>query len=123
MRNLILLTAFALPMAATSMMAQQPKVQNGQVSTSTASLASEIDTLKAKDAVSWVAYTIPTSHRIQNGWNPDGVSYLENEGRHDDNDDRNDSAKESYRVLLLIRVANHAVEKIRVEDPDRKLDA
>jgi len=123
MRNLILLTALVLPMPATSMMAQQPKIQNGQVSTSTASLASTIDTLKARDAVAWVAYTIPTSHHIQNGWDPDRVSYLEGDNRHDDSDDRNDTAKETYRALLLIRIAGHAVEKIRVEDPDRKLDA
>lgn len=122
MRSLILLTALALPVVA-PVMAQQPKIQNGQVSTSTSSLASELDALKGKDAVGWVAYTIPTAHRIQNGWNPDGVSYLENENRHDDSDDRNGNTKETYRALLLIRVANHAVERIRVEDPDRKLDA
>ncbi|MEK6397255.1 MAG: HEAT repeat domain-containing protein, partial [Terriglobus sp.] len=122
MRTLILLTSLALPVVVPSM-AQQPQVQNGQVSTSTSSLTSAIDALKGKDTVGWVAYTIPTSHRIQNGWNPDGVSYLENENRHDDSDDRNDSRKETYRALLLIRVANHAMERIRVEDPDRKLDA
>lgn len=122
MRTLTLLASLALPVVVPAM-AQQPHVQNGQVSTSNSSLTSSINALKAKDAIAWVAYTIPTSHRIQNGWNPDGVSYLENENRHDDSDDRNDSTKETYRALLLIRVANHAVERIRVEDPDRKLDA
>lgn len=123
MRNLILLTALALPMTVPVMLAQQPHIQNGQVSTSTSSLASEVDSLKKQNAISWVAYTIPTSHRIQNGWNPDGVSYLEGDNRHDDTDDKNETTKESYRALLLIRIADHAVEKIRVEDPDRKLDA
>ncbi|MEZ2346817.1 HEAT repeat domain-containing protein [Terriglobus sp. RCC_193] len=118
MRKIILLSLLALPLAA-----QQPKIQNGQFSVaSTSNLTSEINALKSANTVSWLTYTIPTSRKIQNGWNPDSVAYLESD--HDrDRNDQNDNTHESYRALLLLRVADHAVQAIRVEDPERKLDA
>lgn len=118
MRKMILLSLLALPLAA-----QQPKIQNGQFSVaSTSNLTSEINALKAANTVSWLAYAIPTSRRIQNGWSSDSVAYLEND-RDRDRNDRNEDAHESYRALLLLRIADHAVQTIRVEDPERKLDA
>lgn len=118
MRKMILLSLLALPLAA-----QQPKVQNGQFSVaSTSNLTSEINTLKAANTVSWLAYTIPTSRRIQNGWNYDSIAYLEGDHNRDRND-QNDNPHESYRALLLLRIADHAVQTVRVEDPERKLDA
>jgi len=118
MRKLILLTAFALPLVA-----QQLHIQNGAFSTvSSGNLSTEINTFKAQDAVTWLAYTVPTSHRIQNGWSTDQVAYLE--GGHDREERQEQTEnKESYTALLLLRIANHAVQTIRVDDPDRKFDA
>lgn len=122
MRTLLLLTALALPLTS---VAQQPHVQNGQLHTaSTSNLSAEIDALKSHDAVAWLAYTIPTAHHIQNGWDAKGVDYLEGNGNRTNDDDTKSSApKETYRALLLVRIANHAVNNIRVEDPERTLDA
>lgn len=119
MRRLILLAALALPLAA-----QQPRIQNGALSVaSVSSLSAELDRLKAQDAVTWLAYTIPTPHRIQNGWDPDHVTYLEGNHNRDEQDEQTGAPKEIYRALLLLRVANHQVQAVRVEDPDRKIDA
>lgn len=121
MRTLLLLAALALPLTSVG---QQPHVQNGQLHTaSTSNLSAEIDALKSHDAVAWLAYTIPTSHHIQNGWDPNGVDYLEGNGKHNEDDSQSSAPKQTYRALLLLRIANHAVGNIRVEDPDRTLDA
>jgi hypothetical protein len=118
MRKLILLAAFAVPLAA-----QQLHVQNGAFSTvSSGSLSAEINTLKAENTITWLAYPVPTSRRVQNGWSTDQVAYLE--GKHDrEAPQEKTESKDSYRALLLLRIADHAVQTIRVDDPDRKLDA
>ena len=116
MRRLILLATLALPLAA-----QQPRLQNGTLTTaSQTSLQAELHQLQAGNSTTWVAYTIPTATRINDSSNE--TTYLEGEHFDHDGPTRQPNAP-TYRALVLLRIVDHAVNTVRVANPDRKLDA
>jgi HEAT repeat protein len=116
MRRLLLLAALALPLAA-----QQPQLQNGTLTTASATNPqTELNHLQSENVTTWLAYTVPTTHRIDD-YSSD-TTYLEGE-HHDHDRDRQPSATSSERVLILLRVSDHAVSNVRIANPTRKLDA
>lgn len=117
MRRLVLLLAvLALPLAA-----QQPQIQNGTVTTDAANNPqTELNRLLTQNTTTWLAYTVPTIQRIDDYSND--TTYLEGE-HYSVSNDRKPAAASSSRVLILIRVADHAVSNVRIANPSRKLDA
>ena len=108
-----------------SLLAQQPEILHGQLSTHTASrgLSLELDTLKRENAQLWVGYSIPVSDRFNSGWGSNGVTYLEGGNRGDRDDDAKESAPSFNHADVLIRISGNSIERLQVESPDRKLDA
>ena len=109
---------------APSLLAQQPTITHGQVTTETASqgLGKVIDGLKQQKEVVWVGYSIPVVSKFSSGWNSSNVDYLEGNGNAIVNESDGNS-KSSDHAVILLRVADGAVMKVRVENPDRELDA
>lgn len=117
MRRLILLaTLFALPLAA-----QQPQVQNGRLTTDAQTNPQvELNKLLAGGETTWLAYTVPTPNHVD--YNSNEVTYLEGDHYSRSNDTRQPGAP-TYRALILLRIADHAVGSVRIADPSRKIDA
>lgn len=112
----------ALSSAAT--LAQQPQFNHAQLTTTAAAhgLNAEFDTLKREAAPLWVGYSIPVAEKTSSGWNS-RISYLEAD-HPNSTDDRLNSNNVSYdHAVILFRIANHAIEKIHVDNPDRQIDA
>jgi HEAT repeat protein len=108
-----------------TLFAQQPTISHGQVTTEAADhgLSTVLDGLeRQKDAV-WVGYSIPVTGKFSSGWNSNHIEYLEgnNNGSEVNNSDGNNPS--SDHAVILLRVADGAVMKLRVESPDRELDA
>ncbi len=109
---------------ATASFAQQPTILHGQVTTETANhgLGTVIDGLKQqKDAV-WVGYSIPVVNKFSSGWNSSRIDYLEGNKGAGVNESEGNNQSSDHAVILL-RVADGAVMKLRVESPERQLDA
>jgi HEAT repeats len=103
--------------------AQQPQVTHAQVTAKSADrgLATELEALKRENGPVWVGYSIPVVERFSNGWDSGRVAYLEGVRSSVEVDDS--SARPSFdHALVLMRVADGSVEKVRVESPDRELD-
>jgi HEAT repeat protein len=110
--------------AATTLSAQQPTIVHGQVTTETANqgLGRVIDGLKQqKDAV-WLGYSIPVINKFSSGWNSNRIDYLEGNNNVTVNESGEGNQSFDHAVILL-RVADGAVMKLRVESPERELDA
>ncbi len=104
--------------------AQQPTVVHGQVTTEAANhgLGRAIDGLKQqKDAV-WVGYSVPAISKFSSGWNSSRVDYLEGNGDAITNESEGNNQSSDHAVILL-RIADGAIMKLRVESPERELDA
>jgi len=104
--------------------AQQPTVVHGQVTTEAANhgLGRAIDGLKQqKDAV-WVGYSVPAISKFSSGWNSSRVDYLEGNGDAVTNESEGSNQSSDHAVILL-RIAEGAIMKLRVESPERELDA
>jgi HEAT repeat protein len=116
-------TLTAVICASTAVLGQQPTVNHAQLTTQAADhgLSAALDTLKRQNAPLWAAYAIPVSDGLSSGWRSNGVEYLE-EDHHSDGNDGNESRSFDHAVILL-RLDNGAVTKLRVESPDRQLDA
>ncbi len=107
-----------------TLFAQQPTVSHGQVTTEAADhgLGTVLDGLKRqKDAV-WIGYSIPVTGKFSSGWNSNHIEYLEGDNGSAVNDSDGNNQSFDHAVILL-RVADGAVMKVRVESPDRELDA
>ena len=114
MRTLVLLAAFAMPLAA-----QQPTVQNGQsVVLPASSLTAAI---KAQRGAVWLAYTVPAIKSAHGNWDSDGIAYLEGNRREEDR--RQTVPGANYQALVLLRVEDGTVRNLRLEEPGRTLDA
>jgi HEAT repeat protein len=110
--------------AAHALFAQQPTIVHGQVVTEVANqgLSTVIDGLKRQKEPIWVGYSIPVINKFSSGWNSDRIDYLEVNGNAvvDESEGNN---RASDHAVILLRVADGAVMKLRVEDPERQLDA
>lgn len=118
------LIAAVVILSTSAALAQQPQFTNAQLTVTAAShgLNTELDTLKREGGPLWVGYSIPVAENISSGWNS-RIAYLEANGP-SYSDAAPSSINRSYdRAVLLFRIADHAIEKIHVDHPDRQLDA
>ena len=107
-----------------TLLAQQPTISHGQVTPEAANhgLGTVLDGLKRqKDAV-WVGYSIPVTGKFSSGWNSNHIEYLEGNNGSVANDSDGNNQSFDHAVILL-RVADGVVMKLRVESPERELDA
>jgi hypothetical protein len=118
------LTATLILVVAARVLAQQPSVVHGQVTTESANhgLGKVIDGLKQQKDVLWVGYSIPVISRISSGWNSSRVDYLEGNGDANVNESEANT-QPSDHALILLRIAAGGIMKLRVESPERELDA
>jgi len=125
MKYLARLSAFTIVLFAASILfAQQPEILHGQVTTQNVDhgLATALDTLKHEKAPLWAGYAIPVVEKFSNGWNNDRVAYLEGDHTYSSGDSAKNTRTFDH-ALILLRIDGEAVEKLRVENPERQLDA
>ncbi len=125
MRQLIRVCAFAMSVAvASTLPAQQPQIIHAQLTTQSASrgLGAEIDNLKRSDVTAWLGYSIPVAEHLHNGWNSDQIAYLEEDHHTGSYSGAGKDSPQDHAVLLF-RIASGHVDKLRVESPDRQIDA
>jgi HEAT repeat protein len=111
--------------SAAAALAQQPQFIHATLTTTAADhgLNAALDTLKRESSPLWVGYSIPVAEKFSSGWYS-RVSYLEADHPNYKKDDTLNSSNTSYNhAVILFRIANHAVEKIHVDNPGRQLDA
>ncbi|MGD0444885.1 MAG: HEAT repeat domain-containing protein [Edaphobacter sp.] len=110
--------------AASSLFAQQPTITHGQVVMEAADhgLKTAIDSQKRQKDAGWLGYSVPIVSKFSSDWNSRGIDYLEGNG---DSimDDSEGSRRTADRAVILLRIADGAVMKVKVESPDRSLDA
>lgn len=118
-----ILVATAILSGTTALFAQQPTIVHGQVTTEVADhgLSGAIDSLKRQKDAMWVGYSIPVVSKFS-GWNSSHIDYLEGNGDSIVSDSE-ENRQSSDHAVILFRVADGVVMKVRVEDPERQLDA
>jgi HEAT repeat protein len=125
MRTLVrLLIATAAISTATTLTAQQPAVVHAQLKVESADhgLKSALDGLKRQSTAAWVGYSIPVSDSFSSSWNSPRVEYLE--GGNSPNESENTPTTKSFdHAIILLRITDGAVTKLRIESPERQLDA
>ena len=114
----------ALSVGSVLLAQEAPKVLHAQYSTQSAArgLGPQLDLLKHGAGPVWAGYLIPVEEhfRMSNGR---GVSYLEGGYRRSGEEQSDGDRTASDHAVVLLRIASGHVEKIRVESPDRQLDA
>lgn len=122
MRAISLRLALALSFFPLSLAAQQPTVEHAQLTTATVNhgLAAELTQLERTPGTSWVGYAVPVLSEFHTGDSNGRVSFLE--GDHHENYSRESDVTFDH-VNILMRFEGGQVEKLRLENPDRKLDA
>lgn len=110
--------------AGVSLRAQQPAIVHAELTTKTAEhgLRAELQAAERTAAPVWVGYMIPAAERISSGWGSDRTSYLEGDRWTGEHQERENRPMQDHAVVLL-RVSGGAVGKLRVESPDREIDA
>ena len=124
MRLLLSLTAAAI--LATHLPAQQPTVVHAQLTAEAAPNGPRpvLGRLERSGQTAWLAYSIPTNDKVYLGNHSQTISYLESENANWSSGSQNDSSNPAEdHVLLLFRIANHHIGKLRVESASRTLDA
>ena len=119
---LALVTLFTATSAAP---AQQPEILHAQLFTQTAAggLAPVFHALEAAHASLWVGYTVPVSGRFESGWNASRVIHLDESGAHTYTQGDPNRAMPQDHAVLLLRLSAGIPDKLRVESPDRQIDA
>lgn len=122
--------SFLFTLAATVLLiaplpAQQPATVHAQLTTEAAPNGPRpaLDRLQRSGQTAWLAYTIPTAKNLYIGGSSPRIAYLE--GDHpwkSGNSDNLINTSEDH-ALLLFRIADHHVGKLRVESPSHTLDA
>jgi HEAT repeat protein len=109
---------------ASSVSAQQPTVVHGQATTEAVEhgLNSALDGLKRQNSAMWIGYSIPVVSKFSSGWDSDKIAYLEGKSDSVVNDSEKSNASSDHAVILL-RIADGVLMKLRVENPERELDA
>jgi HEAT repeat protein len=112
-----------MTMATAAGLAQQPAVDHAQLTARSAEhgLAAELQTVKQGGSPIWIGWSVPVQGGFSSGWDTDHPVMLEGEGRYNDGDHK--QSKRFDHAMILLRVAGGTAEKLRVEQPDRKLDA
>jgi HEAT repeat protein len=109
---------------APALFSQQPIIVHGEVMTQTPDhgLDTVLNGLKRQKDVAWVGYSIPVAGKFSSGWNSNRIEYLEGNSDSAVNNSE-DNSQSSDRAVILLRVADGAVMKVRVESPEREFDA
>jgi hypothetical protein len=115
--------AITILSASTAMLAQQPTILHSQATTEAVDhgLAAALDGLKRQNSAMWVGYSIPVTSKFSSGWNSGNIAYLEGNGDSVVNDSEKSNPSSDHAVILL-RIADGALMKLRVESPERELD-
>ncbi len=123
MRSLSLSLAFVAALLCWQVRAQQPTVVHAQFAATAVGrgLAAELTQQEKSSAPSWVGYAVPVASEFHAGGNPGSVSFLEGGDHSASYSGWNDATFD--RVNILMRIADGRIEKLRLESPDRKLDA
>jgi hypothetical protein len=122
MRIFLRLAIAAIALSATDLLvSQQPTILHGQVTTEGHGLGPALDSAKKAAGITWVGYSVPVVSKFSNGWRSNDIEYLEGTSSEVTQSDEN--RKTFDHANILIRVADGAVTKIRVSEPDRQLDA
>ncbi len=121
MRALLLLLATAFATSLT-LRAQQPEIVHARLTTETAAhgLQAELAAIERSGAPTWVGYRIPTDGHFSSGGSDARVAYLE--GDHPTAYRNSEPNAPQDHAILLLRL-DREVGKLRVESPDRTLDA
>lgn len=124
MRILATTVVFATLAAAPAIRAQQPEVIHAQVSTQPAgALASTIDSLEHQASPLWVGYAVPVTHKFSTGWGNDQVAFLEGDHNAVSKTTESEPNQTFDHTNILLRIEAGAITKLRVESPNRQLDA
>lgn len=116
------LVFIAIAAAPAVMPAQQPEVTHAQLTTQpTNNLSATIQSLQQQNTPLWIGYSIPVINKFSTGWSNDSIAYLE--GNYDSRTSSGDTKPAFDHANILLRSENGAITKLRVESPDRKLDA
>ena len=122
MRSLV---PFTLLLVAPLLPAQQPSTVHAQLTTESApnGPGPALERLEHSGRTAWLAYTIPTSTSFSVGQNSSRIAFLEDDHPWPSGETRTSTNTPEDHALLLFRVADHHVGKLRVESPSRTLDA
>jgi HEAT repeat protein len=122
MRFFLRLAIAAIVLSTTNaLLSQQPTILHGSVTTDDHGLGPALDAAKKATGITWIGYSVPVVSKFSNGWNSNNIEYLE--GSSSEVTQSDEDRKTFDHANILIRVADGAVTKIRVEEPDRQLDA
>jgi HEAT repeat protein len=107
------------------MQAQQPKIVHAQLTTEAGSqgLNALLHGLKHQTNPQWIGYAVPVMNNFSSGWNERRVTYLEGNGDSNGNSVDGHNSRTFDRTVILLRVADGSVIDLRIENPDRELDA
>ncbi|NYF78986.1 HEAT repeat domain-containing protein [Granulicella arctica] len=127
MRHLTCTFIFGTLLSASSVIiAQQPpSIVHAQLSTASASngLEPQLERMKHTDAPTWVGYSIPVAEDFHSGSQSDHIAYLEGDHAGDSYNTIDKENTPFDHAVVLLRIASGHIENIRLENPDRQLDA
>jgi HEAT repeat protein len=119
-----LFVAVGLLSAEPMMSAQQPKIVHAQLTIQFGDqgLNPVLHSQRRQSAPQWIGYSIPILNRISSGWSKNEPIYLE--GDRDSSRHVEESSKQTFdHAAVLLRVIDGSISSLRIEDPDRELDA
>ena len=122
MRSIALVLVLGVLLSAPITMAQQPTILHAKISTRSAEqgLAAQVDQLKRRSEPTWIGYQITVGKNFHSGGNSASVVYLENAEQYD----RGPYEDATFdHVNILMRIVNGGIQQLRLENPDRQLDA
>ncbi len=120
-----LFVAAAIISVAPAVPAQQPKIVHAQLTTESGSqgLNSVLHGVKHQTNPQWIGYAVPVINNFSSGWNENRVTYLEGNGDSNGNSVDSNNRRTFDRTVILLRVSDGSVVDLRIENPDRQLDA
>jgi hypothetical protein len=122
MRIFLRLAIAAVALSTTNVvLSQQPTILHGQITTDDHGLGPALDSAKKATIITWIGYSVPVVSKFSNGWRSNDIEYLEGTNSEVTQSDENNKIFDHANIL--IRVADGAVTKIRISEPDRQLDA
>jgi HEAT repeat protein len=115
----------AIISVAPAMQAQQPKIVHAQLTTEAGSqgLNAVLRGLKRQTNPQWIGYSVPVINNFSSGWNERRVTYLEGKGDSNGNSVDSNNGRTFDHTMILLRVSDGSVVDLRIENPDRELDA
>jgi HEAT repeats len=125
MRPLIRTLATICALSTAALIAQQPQFVHAKLTARSADhgLATELDTLKKEQTPLWVGYSISVAENFSSGWRVPQTTYLEGGQPQSGHDEVSTSTVPFDHATILLRIADQAVGKIHVDNPDRQIDA